>query len=92
MTRTLQDFFKVQSCVAQTLSRSATRSALQRNTTSIINIRFNDVLFSACKLNLSAQLLYAVMVKKYSLKIGGTPLQERPRSGTQKPKGLESLF
>ena len=74
------------------LSRSATCLAFLRNTASIINIRFNDVFVSVCIVNLSArQLLYVVMVKKYSLKIGGTPLQKRSRSSTQKPKGWEPL-
>ena len=77
---------EVQSCAAQMLSRSVTCSVLQRNAASIINIGFNYVFVSVCKVNLSAQLLYVVMVKKYSLKVGGTQLQKRSRSGTQKQK------
>ena len=73
------------------LNSSATCSELQGNTASIINIRLNDVFVSVYKVNLSAQLLYVVMVKKYSLKVGGRLLQQRSRSGTQKPKGREPL-
>ena len=39
------------------LSRSVTCYVLQRNTASIMNIGFNYVFVSACKVNLSAQLL-----------------------------------
>ena len=40
-----------------------------------MNIGFNYVFVSACKVNLLAQLLYVLMVKKYSSKIGGTQVQ-----------------
>ena len=72
-------------------SRSVTCYVLQRNTASIMNIRFNYVFVSACKVNSSAQLLYVVMVKKYSSKVDGTQLQKKSRSGKQKAKGRESL-
>ena len=58
----------------------------------MMNIGFNDVFVSVCEVNLSAQLLHVVMVKKYSSKAGGTQLQKRSRSGTQKAKGWEPLF
>ena len=73
------------------LSRSGTCYVLQGNTASIMRIRFNYVFVSACKVSLSAQFLYVVMVKKYSSKVGGTQLQKRSRSGTQKAKGWEPL-
>ena len=73
------------------LSRSVTCYVLQRNNASIINIGFNYVFVSVGKVNLSAQLLYVVMVKKYLSKIGGTQLQKRSRSGTQKAKGWEPV-
>ena len=73
------------------LSRSVICHVRQRNTASIINIRFNYAFVSVSKVNLSAQLLYVVMVKKYSSKVGGTQLQKRFRSGTQKAKGWEPL-
>ena len=73
------------------LSRSFTCSVLQRNTASIINIGFNCVFVSVRKVNLSAQLLYIVMVKKYSLKVADTQQQKRFRSGTQKAKGWAPL-
>ena len=56
-----------------------------------MNIGFNYVFVSVCKVNLSAQLLYVVMVKKYSSKVGGTQLQKGSRSGTQTAKGWEPL-
>ena len=59
------------------LSRSVTFYVLQRNIASVRNIGFNYVFVSACKTNLSAQLLYVVMVKKYSSKVNGsTQLQK----------------
>ena len=61
-------------CVAQMLSRSVTCYVLQRNTASIKNIGFNCVFVSVSKVNLSAQLLYVVMIKKHSSKVGGTQL------------------
>ena len=64
------------------LSLSVNCYVLQRNTASIINIGFNYVFVSVCKVNLLAQLLYVVMVKKCSSKVGGTQLQKRSRSGT----------
>ena len=73
------------------LSRSFTCSALQRNTASIMDIGFNCVFVSVCKVNLSAQLFYIVMVKKYSSKVAGTQQQKRFRSGRQKAKGWEPL-
>ena len=73
------------------LSRSVTCYVLQRNAASIMNIGFNYAFVSVCKVNLSAQLLYVVMIKKYSSKVGGTQLQKRSRSGTQKAKGWEPL-
>ena len=66
---------------------------LQSNTASIMNIEFNDVFVSLlCMVNLSAQLLYVVMVKKCSSEIGGTQLQKKSRSVTQKAKGWEPLL
>ena len=66
------------------LSRNVT--CYERNTASIMNIGFNYVFVSECKVNLSAQFLYVVMVKKYSSKVGGTQLQkwyaESKRLGT----------
>ena len=73
------------------LSGSVTCYVLQRSPASIMNTGFNYVgLFvSVCKVNLLAQLLFVVMVKKYSSQVGGTQLQKRSRSGrpTQKAKG-----
>ena len=69
------------------LSRSVTCYVRQHNTASIVNIGFNYVFVSVFKVNLPAQLLYAIMVKKYSSKVGDTQLQERSRSGTLKAKG-----
>ena len=66
-------------------------NVLQRNTASIMNIGFNHVFVSVCKVNLSAQLLYVVMVKKYSSKVSSTQLRKRSRSGTQKAKGWKPL-
>ena len=54
------------------LSRSVTSYVRQRNTASIMNIGYNYIFVSVCKLNLSAQLFYVVMVKNYSSKVGGT--------------------
>ena len=73
------------------LSRSVTCYVLLRNTASIMNTGSNYVFVSACEVKLSAQLLYVVMVKKHSPKVGGTQLQKRSRSGTQKVKGWELL-
>ena len=44
-----------------------------------MNVGFNYVFVSVCKVNLSAQLLHVVMFKKYSLKVGGTQLQKSSR-------------
>ena len=75
------------------VSRSVTCYVLQSNTASIMNIEFNDVFVSLlCIVNLSAQLLYVVMVKKCSSEIGGTQLQKKSRSVTQKAKGWEPLL
>ena len=68
------------------LSRSVTCYVLQRNTASMMNIGFNCVAVSLCKVNLSAQLLYVVVVKKYS-QIGGTQLQKSSGSDMQEAKG-----
>ena len=60
-----------------------------------MNFGFNYVFVFVCKVNLLAELLYVVVVKKYSSKVGGntgTQLQKRSRSGTQKAKGWESLL
>ena len=57
-----------------------------------MNIGFNYVFVSVCKVNLSAQLLCVIMAKKHSSKVGGTQLQKRSRSGTQKAKGWEPLI
>ena len=73
-------------------SRSVACYVLQRNTANIMNIEFNYVFVSVCTIYLSAQLLYVVMVKKCSTKVGGTQLQKRSRSGTQKAKGWEPLL
>ena len=74
------------------LSRSVTSYVLQRNTASMMNIGFNYVFVSVCKVNLSAQFLYVVMVKKYCSKVlRGTQLQKRFRSGTKNAKGWEPL-
>ena len=73
------------------LSRSFTCSVLQRNTASVMDIGFNYVFVSVCKVNLSAQLLYVATVKKYSSKVAGTQQQKRFRSGWQKAKGWEPL-
>ena len=56
------------------LNRSATCYVLQRNTASIMNTKFNYVFVFVCKVNLSEQLLYVGMVKKYSSEVGGTQL------------------
>ena len=74
------------------LSRCFTCYALQHNTASIMNIEFNYVFVSVCKVNLSAQLLHVVMVKKCLSKVDGTQLQERSRSGTRKAKGWKPLL
>ena len=74
------------------LNRSVTCYVLQRNTASIMNIEFKCVFVSVCEVNLSAQLINVVMVKKYSSKIGSTHLQKRFKSGTQKAKGWEPLI
>ena len=58
-----------------------------------MNIECNNVFVSLlCKVNLSAQLLYVVMVKKCSSEIGGTQLQKKSRSVAQKAKGWEPLL
>ena len=69
------------------ISRSVTFCVPERNTASTINVEFNYVFIFVCQVNFSAQLLYVVVVKKYSSKVGGTQLQKRSRSGTQKAKG-----
>ena len=42
--------------------------------------------------NLLAQFFYAFMVKNYSLKVGGTQLQNKSISGTQQEKGWKPLL
>ena len=59
------------------LSRSVTCYVLQRDSASMMNTKCKYVFVSVRKVNLSAQLLYVVMVKKYSSEVGGTQLQKR---------------
>ena len=73
------------------LNRSAACYVLQRNNASIMNTKFNCVFVFVCKVNLSQQLLYVVMIKKHSSEVGGTQQQKRSRSGTQRAKGWEPL-
>ena len=73
------------------LNRSATCYVLQSNTASIMNTKFNYAFVSVRKVNLSEQLLYVVIIKKYSSEVGGTQLQKRSRSGMQKAKGWKPL-
>ena len=55
-----------------------------------MNIGFNYVFVFVCKINLSAQLMVNGQKVAYLSKVGGTQLQKRARSGTQKAKDWES--
>ena len=41
-----------------------------------MNSKFNHIFVSVCKVNLSEQPFYVVIVKKYSSEVGGTQLQK----------------
>ena len=68
------------------ISRSVICYVLQRNIASTMNIGFDYVFVSVGKVNLSAELLYVVMVKTHWSKVGVRSYKKGPKVVRRKQK------